>query len=82
MKDDYNFTAPLDSNEQLLVGAEQAAAMLSIGRTHFYSMLNSGTIGPMAHKLGRRSLFSVQELREWVNAGMPPRQRWIEQKKI
>ncbi|MFC1739613.1 helix-turn-helix domain-containing protein [Planctomycetota bacterium] len=81
MKGDCNFTAPPDSIERLLVSAEQAAAMLSIGRTHFYSMLSSGTIGPMAHKFGRRSLFSVQELRDWVSAGMPPRQRWIEQKK-
>ena len=81
MKDDCNFTAPPDSNERLLVSAEQAAAMLSIGRTHFYAMLNSGRIGPIARKLGRRSLFSVQELRDWVDGGMPVRQRWIEQKK-
>ena len=81
MKSDCNFTAPPDSNERLLVSAEKAAAMLSIGRSHFYSMLSSGQIGPMAHKLGNRSLFSVNELRDWVNAGMPPRQRWIEQKK-
>jgi len=67
-------------NEQLLVGTKQAAEMLSIGRSHFYSMLSSGQIGPMAHKLGKRSLFSVNELREWVNAGMPPRQKWIKQK--
>lgn len=66
--------------EPLLVDARRAAAMLGIGRTHFYAMLSSGGIGPMAHKLGRRSLFSVQELREWVNAGMPPRHKWVEMK--
>ena len=82
MKDDCNFTAPPDSNERLLVSAEKAAAMLSIGRSHFYSMLSSGQIGPMAHKLGKRSLFSVRELREWVDAGIPPRHKWIEQKKF
>lgn len=71
-----------DGNEQLTVGVRQAAEMLSIGRSHFYSMLSSGQIGPMAHKLGKRSLFSVKELREWVDAGMPPRQKWVEQKKL
>ena len=83
MKDEHDFTTPLSAcNERLAVSAEQAAKMLSIGKTHFYAMLNSGKIGPMARKLGRRSLFSVQELRDWVNAGMPVRQRWIEQKKL
>ena len=71
-----------DGNERLLVGTKQAAEMLSVGRSHFYAMLSSGQIGPIAHKLGKRSLFSVKELREWINAGMPPRQKWIEQKKL
>ena len=66
--------------EPLLVDAKQAAAMLGIGRSHFYSMLSSGQIGPMAHKLGKRSLYSVNELREWVDAGIPPRHKWIERK--
>ena len=68
--------------EPLVVDAAQAAAMLSIGKSHFYAMISSGQIGPMAHKLGRRCLYSVKELREWVDAGMPSRQRWIEQKKM
>ena len=68
--------------EPLLVDAKQAALMLGIGRSHFYAMLSSGQIGPMAHKLGKRSLYSVKELVKWVDAGMPPRQRWIERKNI
>ncbi len=75
----YNLTTPV-LPEPLLVGAKQAAIMLGVGRSHFYSMLSSGQIGPMAHKLGKRSLYSVNELRKWVDAGMPPRQKWIEQK--
>ena len=65
--------------EPLLVDSKQAAAMLSIGRSHFYAMLSSGRIGPMSYKLGKRTLYSVKELREWVEAGMPPRQKWIAQ---
>jgi len=75
----YNLTTPV-LPEPLLVDAKHAATMLGIGRSHFYSMLSSGQIGPMAHKLGKRSLYSVNELREWVDAGMPSRQKWIEQK--
>ncbi len=67
--------------EPLLVDAKQAASMLGIGRSHFLALSNSGKIGPMAHKLGKRSLYSVKELDKWVDAGMPPRQRWIEEKK-
>ncbi len=67
--------------EPLLVDAKQAAFMLGIGRSHFLALSSSGQIGPMAHKLGKRSLYSVKELGKWVDAGMPPRQRWIEKKK-
>lgn len=82
VKDDFNITVSPDSNERLLVSAEKAAAMLSIGRSHFYSMLSSGQIGPMAHKLGKRSLFSVKELRDWVDAGIPPRHKWMNKKNL
>ena len=68
--------------EPLLVDAKTAAVMLSIGRSHFLSLLSAGKIGPMPRKLGRRSLFSVREVRAWVDAGMPGRQKWIEQEKI
>lgn len=68
--------------EPLLVDAKTAAMMLSIGRSHFLSLLSAGKIGPMPRKLGRRSLFSVKELDRWVDAGMPVRQKWVEQKKM
>ena len=77
--DQYNLTTPV-LPEPLLVDAKDAATMLGIGRSHFYAMLSSGQIGPMAHKLGRRRLYSVNELREWVDSGTPPRQKWIEKK--
>lgn len=65
-----------------MVDAKTAAGMLGIGRSHFMALLSSGRIGPMAQKLGRRSLFSVRELRAWVDAGMPGRLRWNEEKKL
>ena len=74
------FTTTTVLPEPLLVDVKCAATMLGIGRSHFYSLLSTGQIGPIAHKLGKRSLYSVSELREWVNAKMPPRHKWIEQK--
>lgn len=37
----------------------------------------SGQLGPMALRLGRRRLWSVDELGRWVSAGMPRREDWI-----
>ncbi len=68
--------------EPLLVDAKQAAFMLGIGRSHFLALSSSGQIGPMALKLGQRSLYSIKELGKWVDAGLPPRQKWVEQKKL
>ena len=58
--------------EPLLVSHNEAARLLGIGRTTFYQLCSSGRIGPMALKFGRRSLFRLDELREWVAADCPP----------
>ena len=59
--------------EPLLVSHNEAARLLGIGRTTFYQLCSSGRIGPMAIKFGRRSLFRLDELREWVATDCPPR---------
>ena len=67
--------------EPLLVSHNEAARLLGIGRTTFYQLCSSGRIGPMAIKFGRRSLFRLDELREWVTADCPPRVKWQAMKK-
>jgi predicted DNA-binding transcriptional regulator AlpA len=67
--------------EPLLLSASDAAALLSIGRAHFYAMHSSGRLGPMPIALGRRKLWSVEELREWVQAGCVPREKWQKREK-
>jgi excisionase family DNA binding protein len=62
--------------ESLLLSAENAAEMLSIGRTLFYAMHSSGRLGPLPVKLGRRTLWNRQELESWVKAGCPVRKLW------
>ena len=62
--------------EPLLIGPDEAARLLGIGKTTFYQLCSSGRIGPMAIKFGRRSLFRLDELRDWVAADCPPRVKW------
>lgn len=64
--------------ETLLLSAEDSAQLLGIGRTLFYSMHSSGRLGPMPVKLGRRALWRREELKNWVRAGCPARNQWIE----
>lgn len=66
--------------ERLLCSAEKAAAMLSVSRSKFYSMHATGEVGPVPIKFGTRKLWSVEELRAWVSAGCPAREKWQERK--
>lgn len=61
----------------LLVDAAGAAKRLSISRAHFLAQHSSGKIGPLPVKLGRRTLWGVEALRAWVNAGCPDRETWL-----
>ena len=56
----------------LAVDAPTAAMMLGISPAHFYTRLAAGQVPPGFH-LGRRRLWSVQELRKWIDAGAPVR---------
>ncbi len=65
---------------KLLLSAQEAAAILGIGRAHFYGLLSAGLIGPLPIKLGRRSLWKADEIRSWVSRDCPPRSRWLAMK--
>jgi predicted DNA-binding transcriptional regulator AlpA len=66
------------TKQALLVSADQAARLLGLSRAHFYSQLSAGRIGPMGYEFGRRKLWSVEELRRWVESGCPPREKWLQ----
>jgi len=67
----------ISQTEQILVPAKQAAKMLGISMAFFYRLHNAGKV-PLPRKLGRRSLWSVQELKAWDRAGCPPRAQWLQ----
>jgi len=62
----------------LLVGAEVAAQMLGIGRSHFLAMHSACKIGPLPVSLGKRKLWVVQEIQDWTLARCPSREKWQE----
>ena len=63
--------------QPLLVGVTEAARLLGISRSTFYGLDAAGQI-PVGVRLGRRRLWSVAELGDWVDAGCPARERWKE----
>jgi predicted DNA-binding transcriptional regulator AlpA len=66
----------------LLLSAKEAAKLLSISCGHFWGLHNSGRLGPMPIKLGRRTLWSRKELEAWVAADCLSRRQWVEMKKV
>ena len=64
-----------DSLEPLLVSAEDAARLCGVARSTWLAMHSAGKI-PLPRSLGRRRLWSLEELREWVRCGTPSREAW------
>lgn len=62
---------------RLAVGMDGVARLLSVSERHGWGMHSTGALGPMPLRLGgRRCVWSVDELREWLLAGAPPREKW------
>lgn len=59
----------------LAVDSFGAAAMVGVSESHWRVMLAGGRIPP-GFKLGRRRLWSTQELRAWIAVGAPSADRW------
>lgn len=73
--------APLAALEPLAVGIDEAAAMLGIGRTLLHELDAAGKL-PAPLKLGGRIVWRVAELRAWMAAGAPDRERWESIRKL
>ena len=71
---------PSVESHSILVNAKMASKLLGIGRTLFLTMNQTGRLGPMGVKLGRRRLWRRKELIDWTSAGCPPREKWTTMK--
>ena len=60
----------------ILIDCRQAAALCGIGRTLWLDLDQRGQV-PQGYKLGRRKVWREAELKRWVAAGMPNREKWV-----
>ena len=68
--------------EPAVVGRDEFAVMLCLSNAQLDKHLAAGQIGPKPLPIGgRRRLFSVTEIRQWIDAGCPSRVRWISEKR-
>lgn len=65
----------VDTIGKVLIGAKEAAAMCSIGRSTWLRNVSAGKT-PRPVTLGGRTLWRVQELLEWISAGCPGQALW------
>lgn len=73
--------APQTAEAQpLAVDSHGAAALVGVSESHWRVMLAGGRI-PAGFRLGRRRLWSVQELQAWILASAPSRDKWEKLKK-
>ena len=63
--------------EPLLLSSVEAAKTLGISVRLLQSLNSSGRL-PMPVRLGRRTLWAADELRAWVAAGAPSREKWVQ----
>lgn len=61
--------------EPLLVAAPLAAHLCGLSERTWRKLDATGEV-PGALRVGRRRLWSLDELRRWVSAGCPDRERW------
>jgi predicted DNA-binding transcriptional regulator AlpA len=68
-------------NQVWTLNSKQAAALLGVARSTFLSQHSAG-MTPRPVRIGRRTLWIAAELRAWLEAGCPSRERWEQQKVI
>ncbi|MDR1613047.1 MAG: helix-turn-helix domain-containing protein [Planctomycetota bacterium] len=68
-------SASAEGTETVLVNSVEAAKLLGIKRTHWYTLKMTGKL-PVAVKLGRRDFWIRDEILRWVAAGCPSQSKW------
>jgi excisionase family DNA binding protein len=59
----------------LTMHAASAAKLCGVSRATWYALAAAGRL-PKPVRLGRRTLWRVDELKAWIDAGCPPLHRW------
>lgn len=66
-----------NETEKLLVGPDEAAKMLGMSRSSLLRGDRRGEIGPRPKRIGRKLLWSAEELAAWCRYGCEPRVKWM-----
>jgi predicted DNA-binding transcriptional regulator AlpA len=66
---------------RLAVNAEELGELLGCGERSIRTWDAAGKL-PKPFRLGTRTLWSVGEIRRWMDAGAPTRQEWEEMKRL
>lgn len=64
--------------EPLLLSEAESSRMINVGKTLFRTLVADGRFAPKPIRLGRRKLWRLADIQEWVRLGCPPRQRFLE----
>ena len=64
-----------EKSSPLVVNAEQLAKLLGVSKRHICRMDASGKL-PAAVRLGWAKRWSLDSIRQWVDAGSPGRDEW------
>ncbi len=59
-----------------LIDVADVAELLHIGKSTVYRWDALGIIGPRGMKVGGRRLWDAEELKRWVDARCPNREKW------
>ena len=60
----------------LVLHAAEVAKLLGISVRHLWTCHSSGRLGPRPIALGRAKRWRLDEVRDWIDAGAPPRDEW------
>lgn len=63
--------------QPLALSVEAVAQLLDISPRHVWALHSSGRLGPLPVRFGRAVRWNRRELEEWLDAGAPPRDRWL-----
>lgn len=78
-----SIAAPQDglaADAPFAVESKAAARLCGVSRAHWMKLVGTGR-APQGLRLGRRRVWSVRELRAWLDAGAPSVERWTAMRK-
>ncbi|HEY2415954.1 MAG TPA: hypothetical protein VGI40_27175 [Pirellulaceae bacterium] len=65
------------SDAPLALSAADSAKWFGVSERHWWSMHSTGRLGPLPVAFGRAKRWRADELRRWLEAGAPCRDKWL-----